>query len=83
MKIHKNRPSKKVLFHNHFPGANSTIASYNASAVIIYNAAGSLARFENNNIIFSFEKRSSLLQRWRCSCKLKNSRISSWSQSYD
>jgi hypothetical protein len=34
------------------PGANSTIA--------IYNATGSLARFENKNILFSFEKHSSL-----------------------
>jgi hypothetical protein len=34
------------------PGANPTIASYNASAVKIYNATGSLARFENKIIIF-------------------------------
>jgi hypothetical protein len=44
---------------------------------IFYNATRSLARFENNNIIFYFEKRSSLLQRWRCSCKFKNRRIGS------
>jgi hypothetical protein len=47
------------------PGANPTIASYNASVVNFYNATGSLARFENENILFFFEKRSSLLQRWR------------------
>jgi hypothetical protein len=47
------------------PGANPTIASYNASVVNFYNAAGSLARFENKNILFFFEKRSSLLQRWQ------------------
>jgi hypothetical protein len=41
------------------PGANPAIASYNAT--------GSLARFENKNILYYFEKRSSLLQRWRCS----------------
>jgi hypothetical protein len=29
------------------PGANPTIASYNARVVNFYNAAGSLARFEN------------------------------------
>jgi hypothetical protein len=29
------------------PGANPTIASYNASVVNFYNATGSLARFEN------------------------------------
>jgi hypothetical protein len=52
---------------NFSPGANPTIASYNASIVNFYNATGSLARFENKNIIFYFLKRSSLLQRWRCS----------------
>jgi hypothetical protein len=31
---------------------------------LIYNARGSLARFENKNILFHFEKRSSLLQCW-------------------
>jgi hypothetical protein len=36
--------------------------SYNASAVKIYNATGSLLRFEI--IFFYFEKRSSLLQRY-------------------
>jgi hypothetical protein len=35
-------------------GANPTIASYNASVVNFYNAAGSLARFENKNFIFYF-----------------------------
>jgi hypothetical protein len=30
------------------PGANPTIASYNASVVNFYNATGSLARSENN-----------------------------------
>jgi hypothetical protein len=29
------------------PGANPTIASYNASVVNFYNATGSLARLEN------------------------------------
>jgi hypothetical protein len=48
---------------------------YNASVVNFYNATGSLARFENKNILFCFEKRSSLLQRWRC--KFKNRRIGS------
>jgi hypothetical protein len=31
-------------------GANPTISSCNASAVKIYNATGSLARFENKGI---------------------------------
>jgi hypothetical protein len=35
-------------------GANPTIASYNASAVKIYNAASSLVRFE----VFYYEKRT-------------------------
>jgi hypothetical protein len=43
-----------------------------------YNATGSLARFENKNILFYFEKRSSLLQRRHCSCKFKNRSIGSW-----
>jgi hypothetical protein len=46
-------------------GANPTI--------VIYNATGSLARFESKNILFYFVKRSSLLQ--RCSCKFKNRKI--------
>jgi hypothetical protein len=37
-----------------YPGANPTIASYNASVVNFYNATGSLARFENTNIFFYF-----------------------------
>jgi hypothetical protein len=49
------------------PGANSTIASYNARVVNFYNAAGSLACFVNKNILFYFEKRSSLIQSRRCS----------------
>jgi hypothetical protein len=48
------------------PGANPTTSSYNASVVKIYNATGSLERFENKNIFFCFE-RCSILQRWRCS----------------
>jgi hypothetical protein len=48
-------------------GANHTIVSYNAGVVKIYNAISSLALFENKNISFCFEKRSSLLQCWRCS----------------
>jgi hypothetical protein len=59
-----------------------TIAGYNASVVNFYNATGSLALFENKNILYYLEKRSSLLQRWRCSCKLKirrtGSRIDPW-----
>jgi hypothetical protein len=64
-------------------GSNPTTLSYNASVVNFYNATGSLARFGNKNILFYFEKRCRLLQRWRCSCKLKNRRIGSRSQSYD
>jgi hypothetical protein len=52
-------------------GANPTNVIYNSSVVNFYNATGSLARFENKNILFTFKKHSSLLQRWRCSCKLK------------
>jgi hypothetical protein len=59
-------------------GVNPTIASYNASVVNFYNGTGSLVRFEKK--LFYFEKRSRLLQRWRCSCKLKNRRIGSRSR---
>jgi hypothetical protein len=71
----------KALFT---PGANPTnswasltTSIYNASIVNFYNVTGSKACFENKNIIFYFEKRSSLLQRWRCRCKFKNRRIGS------
>jgi hypothetical protein len=70
---------EKIAVKN-LAGANPTIASYNASVVNSYNATGSLACFENKNISFYFYKRSSLLQRWRCSCKFKNRRIGSWLQ---
>jgi hypothetical protein len=49
------------------PGGNPTIA--------IYNATGSLACFENKNILFYFEKRCCLLQRWSCSRQFKSRRI--------
>jgi hypothetical protein len=35
-------------------GANPSIANYNASVVNFSNATGSLARFENKNILFYF-----------------------------
>jgi hypothetical protein len=56
-----------------------TIAIYNASVANFYNATGSLARFENKkkNILFYIEPSSSLLQRWRCSCKFESRRIGS------
>jgi hypothetical protein len=41
------------------PGSYPTIASYNASAVKIYNASSSPLRFENKNI-FSFTKKNAL-----------------------
>jgi hypothetical protein len=37
----------KVLV-SYYPGANPTIASYNASAVNFYNATGSLERYEKS-----------------------------------
>jgi hypothetical protein len=58
-------------------GANPTTASYNASVVNFYNATDSLARFENKIVFFYFQKRTSLPQRWRCSCKLRSRRIGS------
>jgi hypothetical protein len=44
------------------PRVVPTIVIYNASAVKIYNNTSSLVRFENKNIYFFYEKRSSLLQ---------------------
>jgi hypothetical protein len=40
-------------FSEKIPRANPTIASYNASAVKMCNATGSLARFENKNILWN------------------------------
>jgi hypothetical protein len=37
-----------------FPIANPKIANYNASIVNFYNATGSLAHFENKNILVYF-----------------------------
>jgi hypothetical protein len=34
-----------------------------------------IARFENKNILFEFEKRSSLLERWRCTKLFINSKV--------
>jgi hypothetical protein len=66
------------MYFNTRPGANLKTSIYNASVVIFYNATGSLARFENKNILFYFKKRSSLLQSWRCSCKFKSRRTVSY-----
>jgi hypothetical protein len=41
---HEERYQSGIIYG---PGANPTIASYNASVVTFYNATGSLARFEN------------------------------------
>jgi hypothetical protein len=48
------------------PGANPTIATYNAT--------GSLVRFENN-LFLLLKKRPCLLHRWRCSCRFRSRRI--------
>jgi hypothetical protein len=71
--------TKSLLSHGPNPTTSiynaSVVIFYKASVVIFYNATGSLARFEN--IFFVFEKRSNLLQRWRCSCKLALGQLSS------
>jgi hypothetical protein len=38
------------------PGANPTIASYNANDVKIYNATSSLVRFENKHVTSTLKK---------------------------
>jgi hypothetical protein len=50
------KKTQKIVIITSTPGANPT--SYNTSAVTIYNATSSLVRFENKNIFFHFEKRS-------------------------
>jgi hypothetical protein len=52
------------------------LPSYNAGVVKIYSATSSLVRFEIKKPLF-FEKRSSLLQRWRCSCKVQSRKLGS------
>jgi hypothetical protein len=56
--------SMKVLFKS---GANPTIVSYNAT--------GSLAHLENKNILFYFEKRSSLGTYYNAGVKAVNSKV--------
>jgi hypothetical protein len=71
-------PRSPVFEAYAMPGANPTIASYNASVVNFYNATDNLARFENKNILFYFENAVAYyIQRWRCSCKFKSRRIGS------
>jgi hypothetical protein len=54
------------MYLSSYLATNPTTVSYNVSVVNIYNATTvSLVRFENKNIFFRFEKRSSLLQRRR------------------
>jgi hypothetical protein len=51
MKLHSVKSPSMAAFTDSgsqlWPGANPTIANYNASVVNFYNAMGSLARFEN------------------------------------
>jgi hypothetical protein len=51
------------------------IASYNASAVKMYNARSSLVPFENKNIFFCSEKRSSLLCTYNAGVAVVNSEV--------
>jgi hypothetical protein len=65
------------------PVVSPWAAIYNASGVKIYNAMNSIVRFENKHIIFYFQKALAYyIQRWRCYCKFRSSRIGSRSQSY-
>jgi hypothetical protein len=60
-----------------YPGSNPRINSYNARVVKLYNTVNSLVRFEKQKIFIYFEKRYSLLKRWRCSYKHRRRRIDS------
>jgi hypothetical protein len=78
----KKMSGEKMVFLPKLNNAKITLNQsydfdFNASVVIFYNATGSPARFENKNILFYSGKRSSLLQRWRCSCKFKSRRLAS------
>jgi regulatory protein YycH of two-component signal transduction system YycFG len=48
------------LFQKVDTGANRTTVSYNAGAVKIYNDESCLVSYENKNIFFYYDKRSSL-----------------------
>jgi hypothetical protein len=64
--------------HRQPSGPSPMTSSYKASAVKIYYATSSRMRFENKNILFYLcEKRSSLLQRWRCRWKFRSHWIGS------
>jgi hypothetical protein len=61
--LSKNRQNKKItvqLFTINAtnPGANPTIAIYNAVVVKIYNATSSLACFESKSIFFQLKRLS-------------------------
>jgi hypothetical protein len=60
-----------------YPGAHPTTAIHNASAVKIYNAMSIIVRFGKKPFSSAVKKRSSLLKRWRCSCKFKSRWIGS------
>jgi hypothetical protein len=66
-----NQASTNLCTYRHYPGVNPTTASYNVNAANI--STSSLVRFEDKSILFYYEKRSCLLQRWGCkfsSCKI-------------
>jgi hypothetical protein len=53
----------------------STVKSYNPSTVKSYNSSSVKSYNATDSLFYStyFEKRSSLLQRWRCSCTIQKS----------
>jgi hypothetical protein len=61
--------------HLRGPGANPMILQSYASVSKFYNATGCLVHFENKRFSSTLKERSSLLQLWRCSCKLRSCRI--------
>jgi hypothetical protein len=70
--------SQKIVIITSVPGwPDWANLSYDASVVKIYSATNSMARFKNKNNFSPKWKRSSLLQRWLCSCKFKSRRIGS------
>jgi hypothetical protein len=61
---HERTAWYELILQPFHPGANPMIVSYNASGVKIYNATGSLVRFEAKLFSSSLKKRSRPLAMW-------------------
>jgi hypothetical protein len=74
--INFGKKKRRATFFKKASGTNPTAA--------IYKATNSVERYYRLNIDFPYcKKRSSLLQRWCCSCNFQSRRIGSWERCYD